>query len=342
MNGKRKNKKRIVMIILTLCFIFLATIFVWCYFMTQAINAQSTELSEFIIQKGASTARIVKDLKSKNFIRSEKLAYYIARIFKIPFQSGSYQLSQNMSLKEILKELTTGKQRSIKFTIAEGLTLSKLAAALEKGNIVSAAEFLSAAQSGELLKAYGVTANSCEGFLFPDTYFFTEDETPESVLNLLLKTFFEKTKGIKNFPSDATQILDTVKLASIVEREYRLESEAPTIAGVFCNRLKINMALQSCTTIEYIITEIQHKGHPTRIFLTDLEIDNPYNTYIYRGLPPTPICSPGLVALEAACNPEKHEYLYFRLINEETGQHSFSKTFSEHTRKGEGLKTKGY
>ena len=123
---------------------------------------------------------------------------------------------------------------------------------------------------------------------------------------------------------------NTIILASIVEREYRVKDEASSIAGVFTNRLKINMALQSCATVEYIITEIQGKPHPERILTKDTKIDSPYNTYKWAGLTPGPISNPGLTALDAATNTPKTPYFFFQVENENTGKHVFTETFEEH------------
>jgi UPF0755 protein len=123
-------------------------------------------------------------------------------------------------------------------------------------------------------------------------------------------------------------------IASIVEREYRVDEEAPLMAGVFYNRLDIGMALQSCATVEYIITEIQGRPHPDVLYTRDIEIRDPYNTYIRPGLPPGPISAPGAVALAAAFQPASSNYLYFRLIDPEAGRHYFSQTLDDHIKAG--------
>jgi len=123
-------------------------------------------------------------------------------------------------------------------------------------------------------------------------------------------------------------------LASIVEREYRLSEEAPRIAGVFWNRLRIGMALQSCATVVYIITEIQGKPHPEILYNRDIEIKHPFNTYLNRGLPPGPIANPGMTALKAVFRPEASRYLYFRLLDPKTGKHYFSESLDEHIKAG--------
>ena len=126
----------------------------------------------------------------------------------------------------------------------------------------------------------------------------------------------------------------------MVEREYRVAEEAPLIASVFKNRIEENIGLYSCATIEYIITEILGKPHPDVITYDDLKIDSPYNTYKWAGLPPSPISNPGLVALKASANPPKTEYYYFTLKDEARGTHTFSRSFSSHTRAGIQFKTK--
>jgi len=132
----------------------------------------------------------------------------------------------------------------------------------------------------------------------------------------------------------AAELNKKIILASIVEREYRVPDEAAVMAGVFNNRLDIGMGLQSCATVEYIITEIQGRPHPEVLYNVDLEIRNPYNTYLYRGLPPGPIASPGEVAIRAAFDPSKTNYLYFRLMDPREGRHYFSRTFDDHIKAG--------
>jgi len=134
--------------------------------------------------------------------------------------------------------------------------------------------------------------------------------------------------------TDAAELNRRIIIASIVEREYRVPEEAAVMAGVFYNRLDIGMALQSCATVEYVITEIQGRPHPEQLFNRDLEIRDPYNTYIRPGLPPGPISAPGETALKAAFIPESTEYLYFRLIDTGAGRHYFSRTLDDHIRAG--------
>jgi UPF0755 protein len=152
----------------------------------------------------------------------------------------------------------------------------------------------------------------------------------------MVNNFFSRIGEIdeKTLSMPPEELNRLVILASIVEREYRLEEEAPVMAGVFFNRMNIGMALQSCATVEYIITEIQGKPHPEVLSTRDTEIRDPYNTYIRPGLPPGPISSPGAVALKAVLSPVKTGYLYFRLVEPASGRHYFSGTLDEHIKAG--------
>ena len=236
-----------------------------------------------------------------------------------------------MSYNDIVALLQTGTDAQLIVSIPEGLTASKIGSILEEKGVVSQSDFLSAVKNKELIDSYHIPAESLEGYLFPDTYYFLPDSDPKDVVRKITDNFFEKIRtieGIENLTDE--ELFELVTLASIVEREYRVASEAPIIASVFKNRIENNIGLYSCATIEYIITEIQGKPHPEIITNKDLKIENPYNTYMWRGLPPGPISNPGLVALTAVAHPAQTDYFYFRLIDPQTGTHHFSKDFEEH------------
>ncbi|PIE97573.1 MAG: aminodeoxychorismate lyase [Treponema sp.] len=333
--GRKKHKFAFKLVLFLLVLVISACGLIWLKL--QPVNKNDTQRHIFSIERGTSTKFILDNLKNEGFIHSTELAYIYVRQTKLGIKAGTYRLSKSMTMQEILKELTKGTQELVKITIPEGMTLSKTAELLDNAKIISKDDFLRLTRSPEILGYYNIQSATCEGFLFPDTYFFGKEESAENVVKTILDNFFEKTSEIPNFPKNPLDIFKAVTLASIVEREYRIVEEAPKIAGVFHNRLKINMGLQSCATVEYIITEIFKKPHPNRLFNIDLEIDNPYNTYMYSGLPPAPISNPGLVSLQATVNPQTHDYLYFRLINVETGKHAFSKTLSEHNNAGGDL-----
>ena len=310
---------------------------------TDEANAHEYELH---VPAGMTIREVAQSLAKEGLIHTEHALYYAARfnIFdrtkQFNLKSGVYTVKSSMPLEEIYQLLQTGTAENIRISLPEGLTMSKTARELEEAGICSAQEFIDACHSKDLLSLYGIPAESLEGYLFPDTYFFTENMAAKNVIKMLLDNFVEKAATIPALKDKTPQQLnEALILASIVEREYRAEDEAPLIASVFSNRIAQKIKLQSCATVEYILTEIEGRPHPNRITYSDLEIDNPYNTYKYAGLPPGPISNPGLVALKAAAEPAETEYYFFVLTNPEDGRHTFSKSFDQH-RKAENLYTK--
>ncbi|MBR1405116.1 MAG: endolytic transglycosylase MltG [Treponema sp.] len=302
----------------------------------------------FEIPAGTSVSAIAARLHEQQLIRSDR-AFYLASRFpavllrsSVPvMKSGVYTLKSSMSSAQIITLFDSGKQEYIKAVIPEGLTLRKIAQLLDSEGVCATEDFVVAAKNPTLLEEYGVPFESFEGFLFPDTYFFTPSMSAESVLKIMLDNFFAKIAEIPYFQQKTVaDFYETLVLASIVEREYRVASEAPLIASVFANRIAVGAGLYSCATIEYIITEIQGKEHPDVITYDDLKIDSPYNTYKWAALPPSPISNPGLVALNAAANPPKTNYFYFTLTDSDVGSHTFSESFNAHVKASAQFKTK--
>jgi len=304
-----------------------------------AANSSGTP-EVFNVARGMPAAAVAETLASRGIIKSAPFAYYYVRLHRLSLKAGSYRVSPAMATSGILRLIAEGKQEYRRVTIPEGLTLAKTARHLAEAGVVDAASFETVAADRALLERFGIPGSTAEGYLFPDTYFFPYDADALSVVETMLTNFFDKTASLTGLPQDAKELYDRVILASIVEREYRVAAEAPRIASVFENRLAIGMGLQSCATIEYIITEIQGKPHPTRLTNADLEISSDYNTYKWAGLPPGPISSPGLVALGAAMNPADSDYLYFRLTDPSAGSHTFSRSLEEHVEAGHLLTLK--
>ena len=306
------------------------------------------------IPSGASSRGVFQQLEEKRLIRSAKLMYLIARYPSLflrdhPFslKSGVYEVSSDMNLNEILNLLESGKQEYIKTVIPEGLPLSRIAAELEENGVCEARAFIDAAHDPHLLFEYSIPADTFEGYLFPETYFFTPNMAAQSVVRMMADTFFKRAQTLSVSPANKKgpvltpeELHRIVILASIVEREYRVDSEAPLIASVFTNRIKVNSGLYSCATIEYIITEILGRPHPEVITYEDLKIDNPYNTYKWAGLTPGPISNPGMIALQAAANPPETNYFYFTLTDAAAGTHTFSENMNSHTKASIQFRTK--
>lgn len=344
-----KKSIKISIIILLIVFVIFGTgFFVLNNISKPPVNSDNSpnEVMQVRIEVpyGMSIYEISSVLKENNLIRNEKIFYYCARfpqLRKILFpknpnlnfslKSGVYYIKNNMEISEILELLSSGQQEYIKISIPEGFTVSKIAELLEENRICSKIDFINVSKDKNLLSKYQIPADSCEGYLFPDTYFFTLGMKSDTIICIMLDNFFEKIKTIPNLrEKNPDDLFYTVRLASIVEREYRLEEEAPLIASVFQNRLRRNIGLYSCATVVYILTEIEGRPHPDRILIEDTKIDSPYNTYKYAGLPPGAISNPGVVALNAAANAPKTNYYFFQIADAQTGRHVFTKTFEEH------------
>ena len=298
----------------------------------------------FEVPNGMSISDAGVKLMAYGLIRNQNVFYYAARYPKLkaflygkdwgkPFvlKSGIYYISPSMNIAEIQDLLSSGQQEYIKVSLPEGLTISKIAAELEENNICAASDFISVCKSSAFTEKNAIAGESAEGFLFPDTYFLTAGMTAEAVAQLMVDNFFKKIHEIPALAEmNAADLYQTVVLASIVEREYRVEDEAPLIARVFKNRLRRNIGLYSCATVEYILTEIEGRPHPDRILIEDTKIDNPYNTYKWAGLPPGPISNPGLIALRASADTPKTNYYFFQIVDPAAGRHVFTTSFEEH------------
>ncbi|MBP3710550.1 MAG: endolytic transglycosylase MltG [Treponema sp.] len=322
-------------------------------FNTRPASSVANETTERIaVPHGMTVHALAFELEAKKMIRSKE-AFYLAARYKLlgkiagcpqlTLASGVYQVKSSMRIGEIFELVSTGKQEYLRVSFPEGLTISKIAVRLESAGVCAADDFKAAAKSNALIEKYAIASETLEGYLFPDTYFFTPAMSAESVAEIMVQNFFahiQRIPSLAGLDISSDEFKTMLVLASIVEREYRVAEEAPLIASVFKNRMRQNMGLYSCATIEYIITEIQGKPHPEVITYDDLKIDNPYNTYKWAALPPTPISNPGMTALAAAADTPTTNYYYFRLTDSTAGKHSFSENFNEHIREGEVIATK--
>lgn len=282
--------------------------------------------TDFAVKAGANLANVSARLAEANLINSEMFFKLYMRLTgkagRIKF--GVYDLNDGMSAAKIAQAITSGKTKTISITIAEGLHNRQIADLfVEKKFFASRDEFLQFAAKKTILDKYKIPAQSTEGYLFPDTYFLPQGYPKEKIIEHMIEHFFEKVKEVKNFPGEPRKIHETVILSSIVEREAKLKEERPLIAAVFHNRLRDSEPLESCATVQYLFEKPK-----ARLFYKDLEVESPYNTYKVRGLPPGPIGSPGIAAINATVNPEKTDYKFFVLKGDDA--HHFSKDFKEH------------
>ena len=210
--------------------------------------------------------------------------------------------------------MARGRSHKIKVTIPEGFTAAEIAVLLDSASICSGEKFLGIVEEKLL-----------EGYLFPDTYFFDIDMPPYSVADVLRDSFNKKFSNDlrKSAVESGLSEKDTVILASLIEKEAKKDEERPLISAVFRNRLKKGWHLESCATIIYALGK-----HKDRLTYKDTKVNSPYNTYLFPGLPPSPICNPGFSSLNAAIFPADTDAMFF--VSDGAGSHKFSKYFSEH------------
>lgn len=291
----------------------------------------------FKIERGELAIDIARRLEQSGVIRSSILFRLMMRIagYESLIKAGTYAVKPEMRAKDILAMMVQGRQELVRITVPEGFTLRKTAMLLDANKVIDYDSFMKVATSLSFLERLGLVGPSLEGYLFPETYMMAADQAPESVAATMVDVFKARIAELPEMAHlSRDKIFEKLIVASIIEREYRSKEEAPLIASVFDNRLRIGMALQSCATVEYVLTERRGKPHPKRIFDRDIQIEDPYNTYSQNGLPPGPICSPGMTALTASVRPARTDYLYFRLLDADRGKHTFSKSLGEHQRAG--------
>jgi UPF0755 protein len=304
--------------------------------MEEAMRLEENGTLLLEIRRGESAQSVGRRLENAGVISTRYFWNFLFRLDNEFIKTGTYKIELPVTQTKIRSMLINGEQLLVRVTFPEGITLKRAARILGESGICEAEDFLAAASSQEIRNAYRVPGATMEGYLFPDTYLFPLGYPASRVVSAMADNFFRRISEIapEALSTNPAELNNRVIMASIVEREYRIPDEAAMMAGVFYNRLRIGMALQSCATIEYIITEILGRPHPEVIFNVDLEIRNPYNTYLRPGLPPGPISAPGETALRAAFFPTASNYLYFRLINQSEGRHYFSRTLDEHIRAG--------
>jgi UPF0755 protein len=287
------------------------------------------------IPQGSTSKQIGSYLESAGLIRSSNAwdlwARWLNTQNKGVFKAGTYQLSPTQSLEEIAEKLSQGSVVQVSFTIPEGRSLRQMATYFESQGFFTAQEFLAATKQIPRDQFPWLPSDlpHLEGFLYPDTYqIATGGITPQAIINIMLKRFEEVALPIYQQNPQQTQLnlLQWVTLASIVEKEAVIPTERTRIAGVFTQRLQKGMRLEADPTVEYGLNIQQTADQP--LTFKQVRTPSPYNTYLNRGLPPTPIASPGKASLQATLNPEKTDYLFF--VARYDGSHVFSRTLAEH------------
>ena len=278
---------------------------------------------------GSSTAYIAAVLDQKKVITSARLFRYYLRIKGSgPFQAGDYTFRTHESFGAAAAILSKGPTVVVnRLTIPEGYTIKQIAAQVGKLPNHSADRFMAVATSGEIRSRYEQPgSNNLEGLLFPDTYFVRPTDDEKAILQRMVSQF-ETRAAAAGVDAAATSVgispYQSIIVASMIEREAKIDEDRGKVAQVIYNRLHKNMLLQIDATVVYALG-----GDKTRVLFSDLKVQSPYNTYLYKGLPPTPISSPGAAALHAALNPTPGTWLFYVVVDAQ-GHHAFANTEAE-------------
>jgi len=326
------NFKKFLLAFVIINLIVLYFSYTWIY---KALDDSSNvEVQNFSIEVGEGPNIIADNLKEADLIKNKTLFKLYLKWYKLDtsLQAGSYDLSQNMSMVEIIEILQKGVvwEEQLVLQIKEGENIFEIKEYLENLGF-STEDWNSLIKISAWVDKYtfftGIdTNNTIEGFLFPDTYYFDKDDNLESIFSKILTHFGEKTADLRvEIKKKGLDFYDTLRLASIVEWEVRTPKNRALVADIFWRRYKDNYLLQSDATLNYYKTKEErddrHSGE-------ELLEDNPYNTYKHIGLPPTPVNNPGLGALEATVNPEENNYYFF--LTTENGEIYYAETYDEH------------
>ena len=307
-------------------------------------NSKGKGTGEFVtvdIKQGEGAWDIATKLKEQDLITSRSIFLLKVRSMGVSgnLRYGTFELEKGAGLEQLIQGLTSGgsQKEELMLTIPEGYTIELIAIKLESEGICSKEEFLTAVQKEydywflESIPQNVDVFYRLEGFLYPDTYAISEDMTAEDIVILLLNQFDKKfTEEMKAQAERLGKtVYEVVTEASMIERECALDSERKTVAGVIQNRLEIGMRLQIDPTFLYPITNGLYDIEKA----TDShkEYVSPYNTYRNKGLPVGPIANPGMLSLEAALNPEEHQFLYYHTDTvKNDGSHIFTKNYQDH------------
>lgn len=284
---------------------------------------------KFSVNEGDTLFNVVSRLKEKELIKNEFLfkVYIKNNNLNTNIKPGEYNLKNDTSIKGFVEMLNKGSKETtlLKITIPEGYNIEQMAKLMEEKGIISSEEFINSCKRYKVpsyIKCNSKVKYELEGYLFPDTYEFNKNVTGKEIIDKMLNQFqlvvrnIEKEKNIKI--NDMQKIIN---IASIIEKEARIDEDRAKIASVIYNRLNQKMMLQVDATVLYALGE-----HKSKLTYDDLKIKSPYNTYVTNSLPLGPICSPGVESIKAALSPEKTNYIFYVL--EDDKKHFFTNNYN--------------
>jgi UPF0755 protein len=281
------------------------------------------------IERGMSSRAIADLLAGEGLVRSH-WAFLAVRFLhpRAKLQAGEYRFGAEQTPFDIFNKISRGQVYFVVVTIPEGSNRFDIATILENAGTIKPSDFLAASSEAESIRDLDPKAPSLEGYLFPSSYQVTHTTTAKQLCRMMTNEFRKEWRVLADAPLAGVEVHRIVTLASLVEKETGVAAERPQVAGVFTNRLRLNMPLQcDPTTVYAALLDSRYNGV---IHKSDLASTNPYNTYTHSGLPPGPIANPGAPSLKAALHPSAESYLYFVARADGSGGHHFSANLAEH------------
>lgn len=328
MGKRKKTGKRIFLIF---CIVTLSIIGAITYYKNVIKHPFKVKDESFkiMVEEGSGIYTVLNTMKNDGKIKNVTLIkkYLKYNNMLLSINPGTYTIKSDATVDEFIEQLNKGiDEDTVKVTIPEGYDINKMALLLEEKGIIKKEDFIKKCREYEKPKYIKDINNRkyvLEGYLFPDTYNFKKDMDGEKIISIMYNRFEEVVKDLKDQYEIQDEELDKIiTLASIVEKEAEVNEERGKVASVFHNRIKKGIKMESCATVLYAMGK-----HKDKLYYKDLEIKSPYNTYKNMGLPPGPICSPGIESIKATINPEKTNYLYF--VSNNDGTHFFTDNYAE-------------
>lgn len=309
--------KRIIVASALIIIIFLGTV-LWWKNNSLPVNSQDKSQKIFVIEKGQGVREISSNLKREGLIKDSIIFFIITKRYGYDkkIEAGDFRLSPSMTAKEIAENITHGTL-DVWVTIPEGKRAEEIAEILQKKLLTYDSTWINQLKQNE-------------GYLFPDTYLFPKDTDIELIVSIMKNNFDNKFSSVANEKTTNLTDEQTIILASLVEREAKIDKDRPLVASVIYNRLNIGMKLDIDATLQYMLGYQPNEKRWWKKSLTnaDKQINSPYNTYYNPGLPPAPISNPGIASIKAALNPAETDYLFY--ISDVNGINRYAKTIEEH------------
>ena len=335
---KKKNNKNTIVCLIICLFLLVLILISGKVFYERGVKPVSPENPKEVcleIPMGSSTSKVSDILEDNGLIKSKFLFKYTVKKEGLDgkLKAGEYNLNTGMDVEEIVRNISKGGKKTniVTITIPEGYELKQICKKLSENGLIDEERFMTltkdaknCADKYDFLKEVH-EGSSLEGYLFPSTYDVESGSSEEVIIEKMLDTYEEVYKSTieDRIENTGLSLNELMALASIIEREGKVDEERPLIASVFYNRLEKGMHLESCATIQYALGERKDK-----LTYDDLKIESDYNTYKHKGLPPGPIASPGLKSIEAAVSPANVDYLFF--VSNGDGTHTFTTNFKDH------------